>query len=74
VIPFLVLVGWLMGKPMSLAFPVFEVVIFVLSVIITVPILLSGSSHWLLGSMLITSYAFVAFAFWFERGHGTDDV
>jgi len=55
-----------MGRDMTLDFPTFEVIMFVMSVAITMPVMLTGSSHWLMGSLLITTYLFIAFAFWFE--------
>ena len=38
-----------------------------MSITITVPVLLNAQSNWLLGSLLITTYCFCGFAFFFEQ-------
>lgn len=66
VVPFTVLFGWALGKNMTLNFPHFELILFVLS-IFTVSICLGNPrSNWLEGSLLITTYLMIAVGFWFE--------
>ncbi|KAF0686496.1 Aste57867_21683 [Aphanomyces stellatus] len=60
VVPVSVLAGWAMGQPMTLAFPTFEAVTYVTSVVIVYAIIVDGKSHWLEGSMLLTLYALIA--------------
>lgn len=67
VVPLTVLVGWACDRDMSLNFPHFEVILFVMS-ILTVSILLSNpTSNWLEGSLLCTTYCLIAVGFWFEN-------
>ncbi|KAG7398063.1 hypothetical protein PHYBOEH_011794 [Phytophthora boehmeriae] len=60
VVPVVVLSGWVMDKSMSLAFPQFEILIYLMSIIIVYAIIADGKSNWLEGSMLLTAYALVA--------------
>ncbi|KAF4321330.1 hypothetical protein BBO99_00005043 [Phytophthora kernoviae] len=60
VVPVVVLSGWVMDKAMSLAFPQFEILIYLMSIIIVYAIIADGKSNWLEGSMLLTAYALVA--------------
>ncbi|KAG9416184.1 hypothetical protein AC1031_000583 [Aphanomyces cochlioides] len=62
VVPVTVLAGWLLDQPMTLAFPTFEAVTYVTSVVIVYAIIVDGKSHWLEGSMLLTIYALIAAA------------
>ena len=67
VVPLTVLVGWATGKDMTLNFPQFEIVLYVLSVL-TVSIVLSNPKcNWLEGSLLMTTYLMIAVGFWFEN-------
>ncbi|KAG5189329.1 Sodium/calcium exchanger protein-domain-containing protein [Tribonema minus] len=72
VTPIVVLAGWAMGQDMTLAFPVEEVVLYFLSVIIVTTAATAGSSNWLLGSLLVTTYVLVSLAFWYEKVDGDD--
>jgi Ca2+/Na+ antiporter len=47
---------------MTLAFPEFEVLIYLMSIVIVYAIIADGKSNWLEGSMLLTAYALVAIA------------
>lgn len=67
VVPLTVLVGWATGQDMTLNFPHFEIILYVLSVL-TVSIVLSNPRcNWLEGSLLITTYLMIATGFWFEN-------
>ena len=67
VVPFTVLVGWALDKPMTLNFPHFEIIMYIMSVL-TVSIVLSNPRcNWLEGSLLITTYLLIAVGFWFEE-------
>ena len=67
VVPFTVLVGWALDKPMTLNFPHFEIIMYIMSVL-TVSIVLSNPKcNWLEGSLLITTYLLIAVGFWFEE-------
>jgi len=67
VIPAIVLTGWVAGRDMTLNFPPLEIVLYVLAVVVVHICLGTGKSHWLLGSLLTTTYFMVAVGFWFER-------
>ncbi|CAH0489817.1 unnamed protein product [Peronospora farinosa] len=60
VVPVVVISGWFMDREMSLAFPQFEILIYLMSIIIVYAIIADGKSNWLEGSMLLTAYALVA--------------
>jgi len=65
VVPVTVVAGWIMGQPMTLAFPTFEAMTYVMAIIIVYAIIADGKSNWLEGSMLITTYALIAVALLF---------
>lgn len=53
VTPFLVILGWVMGQPMSLYFQSFETVVFFMSVLITNYVIQDGKSNYMEGAMLL---------------------
>ena len=61
--PLLVLAGWLMGKPLTLSFNVFEVMAVMMAVAVANFIVLDGESNWLEGLMLLATYGILAVAF-----------
>lgn len=63
VTPFLVILGWIIGQPMTLHFETFETVIFFLSVLVVTYVIGDGKSNYLEGSMLIGLYIIIALAF-----------
>eukprot|EP00928_Gymnodinium_smaydae_P061355 TRINITY_DN45450_c0_g1_i1.p1 TRINITY_DN45450_c0_g1~~TRINITY_DN45450_c0_g1_i1.p1 ORF type:complete len:426 (-),score=92.91 TRINITY_DN45450_c0_g1_i1:82-1359(-) len=65
VVPFSVIVGWIVDVPMTLNFEVFQSVCFFLSVFIASQVLADGSANWFEGSMLIATYVLVAIVVWF---------
>ncbi|GAW81985.1 cation/H+ antiporter [Plasmodium gonderi] len=66
VVPVTVLFGWILNKPMTLAFSPLSSVILVMSVIVTMAIVQDGESNWLEGVLLITAYLIVGVVFWFD--------
>jgi Ca2+:H+ antiporter len=66
VVPITVLVGWVLDRNMTLNFPIFEISLFTMSVIIVSICLSNPRGNWLLGSLLITTYIMVAVGFFFE--------
>ena len=52
---------------MSLNFPHFEIILFILSVFTVSVVLSSPKSNWLEGSLLMTTYFLLALGFWFEN-------
>jgi Ca2+:H+ antiporter len=67
VVPLTVLVGWAMGKNMTLNFPHFEIILFVLSIMTVSIVSANPTSNWLVGSLLITTYCLICVGFWFEN-------
>jgi Ca2+:H+ antiporter len=65
VVPFSVIVGWIVDVPMTLDFHLFETASFLLSVFIASSVLGDGKGNWLEGVMLFTSYVIVAIISWF---------
>ncbi|TFK82665.1 Calcium/proton exchanger [Polyporus arcularius HHB13444] len=68
VIPFIVTLGWIIGKPMSLLFDPFESVVLFLSVIVVNYTVQDGKSNWLEGMVLMCLYVIVAVVFWYYPG------
>mmetsp|Transcript_13935 Transcript_13935/g.39115 ORF Transcript_13935/g.39115 Transcript_13935/m.39115 type:complete len:90 (-) Transcript_13935:915-1184(-) len=67
VVPVTVIFGWAAGKPMTLNFPVYEITLYIISIFTVSVCLGTGSSNWLLGSVLVTTYIMVGIGFWFEK-------
>jgi Ca2+:H+ antiporter len=65
VAPVLVLVGVLIGQPMTLVFNSFELIALVAAALIAVLISVDGESNWLEGAELLALYAILGIAFFF---------
>ncbi|KAF2634827.1 calcium/proton exchanger [Massarina eburnea CBS 473.64] len=65
VTPFIVLLGWIMGKPMTLYFNIFETVALFVTTFIINFLVLDGRSNYLEGSLLIAAYIIIALASFF---------
>jgi len=65
VTPFVVLLGWCMGKEMSLYFTLFETVSLFVSAFIVNFLVLDGRSNYLEGSLLCAAYVIIAVAAFF---------
>ncbi|GAA5873193.1 hypothetical protein JCM8547_006811 [Rhodosporidiobolus lusitaniae] len=65
VIPFMVLLGWIMNKPLSLLFDPFESITLFLSVLLVNYTVSDGRSNWLEGFLLMSVYIIIAVAFWY---------
>jgi Ca2+:H+ antiporter len=63
VTPALVILGWVLGQPMSLSFEPFGAVVFYLSVIVVEGVISDGDSNYLEGAMLVGVYMIVALGF-----------
>ncbi|KAM0748657.1 Calcium/proton exchanger [Meredithblackwellia eburnea MCA 4105] len=71
VIPFLVTLGWMMGKPLSLLFDPFESITLFLSVLIANATMQDGRSNWLEGFLLMMVYIIIAVSFWYYPSGAT---
>lgn len=63
--PFLVILGWILGQPMSLLFSTFETCVLFISVLILNYIVSDGESNWLEGCMLFGTYMIISIAFFY---------
>ncbi|RXH85075.1 hypothetical protein DVH24_041843 [Malus domestica] len=62
-IPFCVVVGWIMGRPMDLNFQLFETATLFITVLVVAFLLQDGTSNYFKGLMLILCYLIVAASF-----------
>ncbi|ETW83026.1 hypothetical protein HETIRDRAFT_383078 [Heterobasidion irregulare TC 32-1] len=68
VIPFMVILGWILNKPLALLFDPFESVVMYISVHTMGYVVADGKSNWLEGAILICLYMIIAVCFWFYPG------
>lgn len=64
VTPFLVILGWIIGQPMTLHFQLFETVTFFVSVLVVNYLIVDGKSNYLEGAMCLGTYIIIALAFY----------
>jgi len=64
VTPALVLLGWALGKPMTLHFQMFETVVFFVAVLVVNYLIQDGKSNYLEGAMCLGTYIIIALAFY----------
>lgn len=62
-IPFCVVVGWIMGRPLDLNFQLFEIATLFMTVLVVAFMLQDGTSNYFKGLMLIFCYLIVAASF-----------
>jgi Ca2+:H+ antiporter len=72
VTPFLVILGWIIGQPMTLHFQSFETVVFFLSVLVVNYLIGDGKSNYLEGCMCLGTYIIIALAFYVYPDDATD--
>ena len=73
VTPFLVILGWIMGRDMTLHFETFETVSFFLSALVVTLLIQDGKSNYLEGLLCLGMYIIIALAFYVypdEAGQG----
>ncbi|OVA12328.1 Sodium/calcium exchanger membrane region [Macleaya cordata] len=63
-IPFCVVVGWIMGRPMDLNFQLFETATLFITVLVVAFLVQEGTSNYFKGLMLILCYLIVAASFY----------
>ncbi|KAK6362379.1 hypothetical protein TWF730_006069 [Orbilia blumenaviensis] len=73
VIPFIVVLGWIMGiDEMTLYFDGFQVVLLLVSVLLVNYLIQDGKSNFLEGTLLIATYVIIAVAAWYFPGAATE--
>jgi Ca2+:H+ antiporter len=65
VLPFSVVLGWIMGKDMTLDFDGFQIAVLFVAVLLVNYLIQDGKSHWLEGVLLMTLYIIIAVAAWY---------
>ena len=66
VLPFTVVLGWIMGKDdMTLFFDGFQIAVLFVAVLLVNYLIADGKSHWLEGILLMILYIIIAVAAWF---------
>ncbi|XP_039145056.1 vacuolar cation/proton exchanger 3-like isoform X1 [Dioscorea cayenensis subsp. rotundata] len=73
VIPFCVVVGWIMGKDMDLNFQLFETATLFITVLVVAFMLQEGTANYFKGLMLILCYLIVAASFFVHVDPATSD-
>nr|KAJ3411080.1 hypothetical protein HK105_002729 [Polyrhizophydium stewartii] len=65
VAPLLVIVGWGIGTPLPLNFPIFDTAVLFVTIMVTNHLINDGESNWLEGFMLLMCYLIVAVAYYY---------
>jgi len=68
VIPFTIVLGWIIGRPLTMLFDPFESIVLFLAVLTVNYVVQDGKSNWLEGMILLCLYIIVALVFWFYPG------
>ncbi|KIJ52607.1 hypothetical protein M422DRAFT_243391 [Sphaerobolus stellatus SS14] len=71
VIPFITILAWILGKPLTLLFDPFQSVVLFLSVITVNYCIADGKSNWLEGMILMCLYVIIGTSFWFYPDFST---
>ncbi|KAF2193475.1 Calcium/proton exchanger [Zopfia rhizophila CBS 207.26] len=74
VTPFLVILGWILDKPMTLHFQGFETVVFFLSVLVVNYLIQDGKSNYLEGAMCLGTYTIIGLAFYVYPDDASGDL
>lgn len=64
VIPLLVILGWIVGQPLTLHFENFETILLFVSVLLVSLLIMDGKTNYMEGLMLTILYLVIALAFW----------
>ncbi|KAF7349441.1 Calcium/proton exchanger [Mycena sanguinolenta] len=68
VIPFTVVIAWMMGKPLTMLFDPYEAICLFLAVLTVNYVVQDGKSNWLEGAILMSLYVILGLLFWFYPG------
>jgi Ca2+:H+ antiporter len=74
VIPFIVILGWILGKPLTLLFDPYESIAMFLAVLTVNYVVQDGKSNWLEGFILMGLYIILGVTFWFYPGSNPSGV
>ncbi|KAJ7205329.1 Sodium/calcium exchanger protein-domain-containing protein [Mycena haematopus] len=73
VIPFIVVIAWIMGKPLTMLFDPYEAICLFLTVLTVNYVVQDGKSNWLEGAILMFLYVILGLLFWFYPGMPSAD-
>ncbi|CAE6432940.1 unnamed protein product [Rhizoctonia solani] len=68
VLPFLILLGWIIDQPLTLFFDIFETVVVFVSVLIINYAISDGKTNWLEGLVLMVVYVIIGLSVWYYPG------
>ncbi|CAG8440433.1 3448_t:CDS:2 [Ambispora gerdemannii] len=71
--PLLVIVGWIINRPLTLDFTQLEIAVLACSVLIVNYLVADSKANWLEGAMLLASYLIIAVAFFYFPNSPTDN-
>ncbi|KAG1855923.1 Sodium/calcium exchanger protein-domain-containing protein [Suillus subluteus] len=74
VIPFIVTLAWIMGKPLTFLFDPLESIVLFVSVLTVNYVVQDGKSNWLEGMILVGLYLILAVTFWFYPGTSPSEM
>ncbi|KIK63139.1 hypothetical protein GYMLUDRAFT_41459 [Collybiopsis luxurians FD-317 M1] len=74
VIPLIVTLGWILGKPMTLLFDPYESITLFLAVLTVNYCVQDGKSNWLEGMILMSLYIILCVTFWYYPGSDPSSV
>ncbi|KAF9200132.1 hypothetical protein BGZ49_009658 [Haplosporangium sp. Z 27] len=69
VTPILVILGWIMGYPMTFRFSILEVVVLTASVLMINYLIADHQTNWIEGVILLAVFTFCAIAFFYDDSH-----
>ncbi|KAJ6567185.1 hypothetical protein DFH09DRAFT_1314304 [Mycena vulgaris] len=72
--PFIVLLGWWIGRPMSLLFDIFEVALIISSCFIVNYVTADSKTNWAEGYAMLAFYIMIALCSWFYSGQVEMDL
>merc|ERR1719379_3406497 len=64
VVPFSVIVGWIINKPMDLDFGSLNTTVVDISVLVVLSVVVDGTANWLQGYLLVSAYFVIAALYW----------
>ncbi|KAJ2452003.1 hypothetical protein EV183_003244 [Coemansia sp. RSA 2336] len=73
VLPVLIIIAWIMNRPLTLYFDDFETTTMLISVLVINYLIMNGRSNWLKGAMLLSSYFIVVLAFFLYPNDVVED-
>ncbi|GLB40192.1 putative Ca(2) cation antiporter (CaCA) (TC 2.A.19) family protein [Lyophyllum shimeji] len=74
VIPFIITLAWILGKPLTLLFDPYESITLFLAVLTVNYVVQDGRSNWLEGMILMCLYLILGVTFWFYPGSDPSGV